>query len=167
MSGLRRVQGWFAAVLLVACLPVQAAVQVLVVSGLGGDTEYAARFASQAGHIAQASRSVAGDPQRVRQLSGEAATAAAVEQSLTGLAGSLRSGDLLILVLIGHGSFDGSEYRYNLPGPDLTGTRLVKLLAAFAPGVQQRVLVTTSASGALAKPPSAMPRAMPPNGSGR
>jgi hypothetical protein len=152
VSGLRRAQGWFAAVLLAACLPVQAAVHVVVVSGLGGEAEYAARFASQADHIAQASRSVAGDAQRVRQLSGEAATAAAVEQTLTGLANSLRSGDLLILVLIGHGSFDGNEYRYNLPGPDLTGTRLVKVLNGFAPGVQQLVVVTTSASGALAKP---------------
>ena len=152
VNGLRRAQGWFAAVLLVACLPVEAAVHVVVVSGLGGDADYAARFASQAGHIAQASRSVAGDAQRVRQLSGEAATAAAVEQSLTALGNSLRSGDLLILMLIGHGSFDGSEYRYNLPGPDLTGTRLVKLLDAYAPGVQQLVIVATSASGALAKP---------------
>jgi hypothetical protein len=67
VSGLRRAQGWFAAVLLAACLPVQAAVHVVVVSGLGGEAEYAARFASQADHIAQASRSVAGDAQRVRQ----------------------------------------------------------------------------------------------------
>ena len=138
--------------LLLCCLPAQAAVHVLVVSGLGGEAEYAKRFADQASHIAHASQSVAGDAQRVRLLSAEAATAAAVEQSLTSLAGTLRSGDQLIVVLIGHGSYDGSDYRYNVPGPDLTGARLVKLLDAFAPAVQQLVVVATSASGALAKP---------------
>lgn len=141
-----------AAVLLAIGLPAQAAVHVLVVSGLGGDADYAARFATQAAAIAHASASVAGDAQRVQQLSGDAATATAVEQSLTALAASLRGGDQLIVMLIGHASFDGNEYRYNLPGPDLTGTRLVKLLDGFASGVPQLVVVATSASGALSKP---------------
>jgi hypothetical protein len=66
--------------------------------------------------------------------------------------------DILKLIKPRHHAFsarlrrNGNEYRYNLPGPDLTGTRLVKVLNAFAPGVQQLVVVTTSASGALTKP---------------
>ena len=140
------------ALLLLVTAPVQAAVQVLVVAGLGGEAEYAERFAAQAADIARASVPIAGDAQRVRALSGAAATTAAVEQAVQSLAGTLRSGDQLIVVLVGHGSFDGSEYRFNVPGPDLTGTRLAQLLDALPAGVQQLVVVATSASGALAKP---------------
>lgn len=141
-----------AAVLLIAGLPAHAAVHVLVVSGLGGEAQYATRFAAQAAQIAHASLSITGDAQRVHQLSADAATSAAVEQRLLSLAAGLQSGDQLIVVLIGHASFDGTDYRYNLPGPDMTGAHLVKLLDGFAAGVQQLVVVTTSASGALAKP---------------
>jgi hypothetical protein len=152
MGTVVRLRAVLAALLLTACLPAHAGVHVVVVSGLGGDAQYAARFASQAAAVAQASVSVTGDAQRVHQLSGEAATSAAVEQRLNALAGVLHSGDQLIVVLIGHASFDGTDYRYNLPGPDLTGVRLAKLLDGFAPGVSQLVVVATSASGALTKP---------------
>lgn len=152
MGAVVRLRTAVVALLLIAAAPAQAAVHVMVVSGLGGDAQYAARFAAQAAQVAQASISVTGDAQRVHQLSGDAATAAALEQQLNTLAGALHSGDQLIVVLIGHASFDGSEYRYNLPGPDLTGTRLTKLLDGFAAGVPQLVVVATSASGALIKP---------------
>ena len=34
--------------------------------------------------------------------------------------------------MIGHGTYDGEEYRFNLPGPDLTGTEIVQLLDQIA-----------------------------------
>ena len=27
-------------------------------------------------------------------------------------------------MLIGHGSYDGAEYKFNIPGPDLTGAEI-------------------------------------------
>ena len=60
----------------------------------------------------------------------------------------VRPGDLLFLLLLGHGNFDGSDYRYNLRGPDLTGEELSAILDRFP--AQRIVLVcTTPASGAL------------------
>jgi hypothetical protein len=49
-------------------------------------------------------------------------------------------------MLIGHGTFDGQEYKFNLPGPDLTGHELAALLDRI-PG-RQLVVNMTSASGA-------------------
>ena len=51
-------------------LPAQAAVHVLVISGLGGDADYAQRFEALGRDIAQASLSVAGDAAHVQRLSG-------------------------------------------------------------------------------------------------
>ena len=32
-----------------------------------------------------------------------------------------------MLILIGHGSYDGLEYKFNLVGPDMTGTEIASL----------------------------------------
>ena len=49
-------------------------------------------------------------------------------------------------MLIGHGSFDGYEYKINLPGPDLTASELATLLDRI-PASRQLVVDMTSASG--------------------
>jgi hypothetical protein len=50
-------------------------------------------------------------------------------------------------MLIGHGSFDGYEYKINLPGPDLSAAELAALLDKV-PITRQLVVNMTSASGA-------------------
>jgi hypothetical protein len=140
-----------AALALAASLPTAAAVHVLVISGLGGNGEYEQRFATLGRDAAQASLSVAGDASHVQHLSGAAATAVAVEKALSDLATQLAAGDQAIIVLIGHGSHDGSEYRFNLPGPDLTGTRIATLLDRLPTGALQLVVNATSASGTVAR----------------
>ena len=126
-----------------------AAVQVLVVTGLGGDAQYDTQFAALGHDIAVASRTVTGEAARVQQLSGAEATAAAVEQAIDHLAAQLVPGDQAIVVLIGHASYDGTEYRLNLPGPDLTGARLAMSLDRLPATVPQLVVNATSASGAV------------------
>ena len=126
-----------------------AAVQVLVVSGLGGDAQYDTQFAALGHDIAAASRTVTGEASRVQQLAGAQATAVAVERAIDQLAAQLLPGDQAIVVFIGHGSYDGAEYRLNLPGPDLTGTRLATLLDRLPATVPQLVVNATSASGAM------------------
>jgi hypothetical protein len=49
-------------------------------------------------------------------------------------------------MLIGHGSFDGFDYKINLPGPDLSATELAALLNRV-PASRQLVVNMTSASG--------------------
>jgi len=49
-------------------------------------------------------------------------------------------------MLIGHGSYDGYEYKMNLPGPDITAAALASLLDRV-PAARQLVVVMTSASG--------------------
>jgi Peptidase C13 family len=67
------------------------------------------------------------------------------------LKGSVRPGDQLYILLIGHGSFDSDEPRFNLPGRDLSAADFEALLAPF--GEEQVVFVdTTSASGGFLAP---------------
>jgi hypothetical protein len=129
----------------------RAAVQVMVISGLGGDSVYEQRFDALSRDIAQASQSVAGDAAHVQRLAGPATTAVAIERAFVDLAAQLRAGDQAIIVFIGHGSFDGSEYRFNIPGPDLTGTQLATLLDRLPTTVPQLIVNATSASGAIAR----------------
>src|SRR5229473_8421068 len=49
-------------------------------------------------------------------------------------------------MLIGHGSYDGVEYKINLPGPDLSAAELGTLLNRV-PATRQLVVNMTSASG--------------------
>ena len=137
--------------LAVACLPAAAATQVLVVGGLGGEAQFEERFGEWAGRIADASVSATGDRDSVQRLAGDAARREAIEAALRGAASKLKAGDQFVLVLIGHGSHDGNEYRLNIPGPDITGTQLAALLDQIPATVPQLVVNATSASGAVAE----------------
>ena len=79
------------------------------------------------------------------------ATAKAVKSELIRvmdvLEAKARPNDLLFLLLLGHGNFDGSDYRYNLKGPDLTGSELSAILDRF-PSQRIVLVCTTPASGA-------------------
>jgi predicted lipoprotein len=52
------------------------------------------------------------------------------------------------VILIGHGSYDGEDYRFNLPGPDITGREIVAFLDSL-PASQMLVVNATSSSGAV------------------
>jgi hypothetical protein len=66
-------------------------------------------------------------------------------------------GDLVFILLIGHGGSQAGESRFNLPGPDMTAADFAPLLAAL--GRQEVVFVNTaSASGDFVKALSAKGR---------
>lgn len=131
----------------------------VVISGASGGGEYADRFWEWSSKLVATLKDplqlppenlffLAEDPERDPSL----VTARAVKSDLMKLVGELESrvrpDDLLFLLLLGHGNFDGSDYRYNLRGPDLTGAELSAILDRFP--AQRIVLVcTTPASGAL------------------
>jgi hypothetical protein len=133
-------------------VPALAATKVLIVSGLGGDPQYEERFTEWSKKMTAASVTAAGgDAQAVVTLSGDAAKREAIEQRLTALTKGLGEGDEFVLVLIGHGSYDGNEYRLNIPGPDITGTELAAWLDRIPANVPQLIVNTTSTSGAVAE----------------
>jgi hypothetical protein len=128
-----------------------AATKVLIVAGLGGDPQYEERFTQWAQKMAAASLTAAGgDAQAVVNLSGEAAKREAIEARLAAMTKGLGEGDEFVLVLIGHGTYDGNEYRLNIPGPDVTGTELGTWLDRIPGAVPQLIVNTTSTSGAIA-----------------
>ena len=131
----------------------------VVISGASGGGAYADRFWKWSSQLVATLKGplqlprenlffLAEDPERDPSL----VTARAVKSDLMQLVGELESrvrpDDLLFLLLLGHGNYDGSDYRYNLRGPDLTGAELSAILDRFP--AQRIVLVcTTPASGAL------------------
>jgi len=120
----------------------------LIVSGIGGDPIYAERFAGEASDMAGAAERTLGSGDRVLTLAGEAATRDAVREAFSGLGQDLDASDRLAVFLIGHGSYDGTEYKFNLPGTDITGDELSELMQAV-PAESQLIVNMTSASGSV------------------
>jgi hypothetical protein len=58
----------------------------------------------------------------------KAATAANVRRVLDALRQTMKAGDLLLVLLVGHGTFDGSDAKFNLVGPDLESSEWASLL---------------------------------------
>ena len=147
-------------VALAVSLPFAAArgqTHVLIISGLGGDKVFSARFDGLSHDLANALRQRVGIPTADIIWLGEDSTQADpsyagrstrenIEAQFAKVAGRARPGAQVVLVLVGHGAGDGAESRLNIPGPDLTGRDYARLVGAFA---AQRVAVLdlTSASG--------------------
>src|SRR6185437_1742029 len=80
-------------------------------------------------------------------LSGATATRQEIQRVLGEIATEAKPEDAFTLSLIGHGSFDGAEYKFNVPGPDLTAGEMARLLNNI-PAKRQLVVNMTSCSGA-------------------
>jgi hypothetical protein len=131
--------------LFLAACSLSAANYCLVVAGLGGTNEYETQFKQLASDLDRALHAN-GSTTQIETLSGAQATRARVEEILSRFAGELKSDDSLALLMIGHGSFDGEDYKFNLPGPDMTASQLAALLD-HVPAKRQLVVNMTSASG--------------------
>lgn len=128
--------------------PAHAAVRVLILSGLGGEATYDQRFQKQASAIASAASRTGAAQQDVVLLSGEQTRLPNLKDELKKFAQTVQAEDQVAVVLIGHGSYDGEEYRFNLPGPDITGTEILAFLNSM-PASQMLIVNATSASGAV------------------
>jgi hypothetical protein len=71
-------------------------------------------------------------------------TAVNVRRALGAFRPRLKPDDLLLVVLIGHGTFDGADAKFNLVGPDLESADWAALLNAL-PG--RLVIVNTASAG--------------------
>ncbi|MCZ6658737.1 MAG: hypothetical protein O7C67_15705 [Gammaproteobacteria bacterium] len=122
--------------------------RVLIVAGLGGEPGYEIQFQRHANASAKRLREVAND---VTLLLGEMAGRDAVRSALIDINRRTAADDALVLMLIGHGSYDGEHFRFNVPGPDFTAVDLAGWLEPVA-AKRQLVVVTGSASGAVQAP---------------
>jgi hypothetical protein len=127
--------------------PAHAEVYYLIVGGLGGEPGYEEQFAKDAEALAAVARRTTA-ANRVTLLKGEGATRDALVASLEQLRTRAKAADNVIVMLVGHGSYDGELYKLNLPGPDIDGDELATLLNAI-PARSQLVVNATSASGAI------------------
>ena len=124
---------------------IHAATYYVVVAGLGGEPDYEQRFTAAANDLDKAFKAQ-GPASHVYTLSGANATAAHMRETMANIAHEAKSDDDFVLILIGHGSFDGVEYKFNLVGPDLSAGELAALCDHIA-AKRELVVDTTSASG--------------------
>ncbi len=126
-------------------LQARAAVYYVTVAGLGGEPDYEQRFTAAAKDLDRVFKA-AGNAAHVYTLSGTQATASQLKETLGAVARDAKADDDFVLVLIGHGSFDGVEYKFNLVGPDVTAGEIAAMCDRI-PTRRQLIVDTTSASG--------------------
>ncbi len=129
--------------LAVAAVSLRANSYFLTVAGLGGEDQYEQRFTGWASDLNKLLKAEPGA--QVDTLSGKDATKANIEAKLRALATKTKADDSFVLVLIGHGTYDDLDYKFNLPGPDLSASELATLLDKIP--ARQAVVNCTSASG--------------------
>ena len=121
-------------------------VHVAVVAGLAGEARFEEPFRSVAADIAARSKGLSSTESNVTVLEGPGATAQALQGLFATLATDLEQDDELIVVLVGHGTHDGTRYKFNIPGPDVTDEDL-KAWLDDVPGKRQLIVLGTSSSG--------------------
>ena len=125
----------------------------VIVSGASGGFDYAAQLAGWRQAISSALTSRFGfQPGQVQQLvdetardNGTPATAENVRKMFASLKGQVSKDDIVLVVLLGHGTFDGQQAKFNLVGPDLTASDWAVMLNAV-PG--RMVIVNTTEASA-------------------
>lgn len=130
-------------------LKARAAVYYVTVAGLGGEPDYEQRFTALAADLDRIAKA-AGPNAHVVTLSGPQATREHLQQTLVDIAAQAHADDVLVMTLVGHGSFDGTQYKFNLPGPDVSAEQLA-IWCNHVPASRQLIVNTTSASGGSVK----------------
>jgi hypothetical protein len=136
--------GFFAFVCALA-VEARATVYYVTVAGLGGEPDYEQRFTAAAKDLDKVFKA-AGNTAHVFTLTGAQATASQLKDTLGAVGREAKADDDFVLILIGHGSFDGVEYKFNLVGPDLTAGEIAAMCDRIL-ARRQLIVDTTSASG--------------------
>jgi len=131
--------------LLLFALPVWAGTYVVTIAGLGGEPDYEQRFEGNAKDIERVFKS-AGSQVHAITLYGADGTKDKLTSALQQVASEAKADDDFVLIMIGHGSFDGFEYKFNLVGPDISADDIAALCDKI-PSKRQLIVNTTSASG--------------------
>jgi hypothetical protein len=132
---------------------------LLVITGVAGDEEHAKQFHKWATTLIDAAKAKDGVPDAnitylaekpdidAAHIRGRS-TSENVQKVVADLAAKAHPGDQVVIVLIGHGSFDGTVGAFSMPGPDMTVADWAALLKKLS---SQKVAFvnTTSSSGAF------------------
>lgn len=137
----------------------------LIINGASGEAAYAKQFSqwtaalrgALVGRFGFADDRVKLMAEKPPDSTVAPATAEAVKSAFAALRTELSADNVLYVFLIGHGSFDGKEAKFNLVGPDLSGSEYNTLLAAL-PTRRAVIFNMASASGEFIKPLSAKGR---------
>lgn len=155
---------------LMICAPAaRAAAQdshLLVITGAAGDEEHAKQFGGWAAsfidaaktkdNVADANITYLGEkPEANAALIRGRSSRENVEKAVADIAAKARPGDQVVILLIGHGTFDGNSARFNLPGPDLAAEDWAMLLGKLSG--QKVAFINTSASSGAFLPAVAAP----------
>ena len=130
----------------------------VIINGPGGEAVYAKQFEEWTGQLSSLlSERYGFDAKHISVLTekpvdanGTRATADGVRHAFDGLKSQLDANNVLFLFLIGHGSFDGKESKFNLIGPDLSASEYNALLSSL-PTKRGVVFNMSSASGEFIK----------------
>ena len=116
--------------------------RVLIFTGLPGEASYEIAFAEQSRGLAEALRGTGAEVELYLTDQADKTTLRGALAAAT----SLRPSDQLMVIYIGHGSYDGRQFKLNLPGPDVSGAELDTWLDGIA--ATQLVILASAASGA-------------------
>ena len=130
----------------------------VIINGAGGEPAYATQFEEWTRQLNSVLSDRLGfDARQVKVLTEKPAdantarsTAEEVKRTFATLKSQLGANNILFVFLIGHGSFDGKEAKFNLVGPDLSASDYNVLLSSLP---TRRVVVfnMASASGEFIK----------------
>ena len=109
------------ALLLILPAAALAEMHVVVIEGLGGEPRYTEQFGEQVAAIKSAALGLTGNG-RIRVFRADEVSRDEVLQFFDKLKTGISGSDQIALYLIGHGSYDDHEYKFNIRGPDLTGS---------------------------------------------
>jgi Peptidase C13 family len=128
---------------------------LVVIVGLAGEPEHGELFRKWAGTLVETAAGRFGIARdRIIYLDANAgakeaagkSTRQEIERAFDRVSKEATADDVVVVMLIGHGSFDGRVAKFNLPGPDMTAADFAPLLKRVPAG--QIVFVNTaSASG--------------------
>jgi hypothetical protein len=122
---------------------------LLVITGVPGDEEHAQKFQKWSASFIEAAKKKDAVPDaNVTLLADKQATKAGVEKGFADVAARVKPADAVVVLLLGHGSFNGTQAAFNLSGPDLTVEEWTKLLAKL-PAQRVAFINTSSSSGAF------------------
>ncbi|MGI8566096.1 MAG: hypothetical protein ACR2LZ_06400 [Pyrinomonadaceae bacterium] len=130
----------------------------VIISGASGEENYAKQFAEWSESLRRALvEELNFAPEKIRMLSEKPsngavrATAEEVRRAFESLRVEATPESIVFVFLIGHGTFDGANAKFNLVGPDLPATAYDSLISAL-PARRVVVINTASASGEFIKP---------------
>jgi hypothetical protein len=128
--------------------------RLLVIAGVGGDDEHTAQFHKWAGQVIDGAKKsglseadityLADAPEQDQTHRGVRSTRENVAKAFADVIARSKPGDEVFILLIGHGSFDGKQAAFNLPGPDMTAADFGLLLDRLS--AQRIIFINTSSS---------------------